>query len=720
VYREQPGKPQAEDLALIAAAVRLARIALERASAETALVSSEARFRELAENIDDVFYNLDVQAGRMRYISPGYEKVWGRSCESLYANPASFADAVVPEDRPLLAVADQLNAEGKRSDVEYRIMHSDGQMHWIRDRSYPTLNAAGELERVVGTARDITESKRAKLALAATNRALKMLSRSSIAINRIGDEVGLLAEVCRVAVEEGGYRMAWVGYAQNDEKKSFLPVAHAGEEAGYLDGIEISWDANHACGQGPIGQAIRTGKPVQRNDITKGGAFCWRDAALERGYRSSIGLPMHEAGCTFGVLSLYRDKADFFTDDEVQLLQELADNLAFGIASLRSQAAARQAAIKLREQASLLDHAQDAIMVRNLDHTLRFWNEGAQRLYGWSADEVRGRTMDTLMFSNPEMLAASMHDILENGSSWNCELEQLARDGSVVHVESRSTVVRDEHGHITGVLSINTDIGERKRAHQAILNLNATLEDRVQRRTAQLELANQQLQAFSYSVSHDLRSPLNAIDGFSHLLQKNIAKLAATDPQAERSAHYLARIRNGIGQMGELIDAMLSLAQVSRSSLRWEPVDLSAIAQNLLAGYQEREPTRHARCRVAPGLLAQGDARLLKQVLDNLLGNAWKFTAGQACTEITVSCEPGPTGEPVYAVRDNGAGFDMAHASKLFGVFQRLHSQSEFAGTGIGLATVARIVERHGGKIWAEATPGEGAQFYFTLGTRAA
>jgi light-regulated signal transduction histidine kinase (bacteriophytochrome) len=313
-----------------------------------------------------------------------------------------------------------------------------------------------------------------------------------------------------------------------------------------------------------------------------------------------------------------------------------------------------------------------------------------------------------------------MHDILENGSGWNCELEQLARDGSVVHVESRSTVVRDEHGHITGVLSINTDIGERKRAHQAILNLNATLEDRVQRRTAQLELANQQLQAFSYSVSHDLRSPLNAIDGFSHLLQKNIAKLAATDPQAERSAHYLTRIRTGVAQMGELIEAMLSLAQVSRSSLRWEPVDLSAIAQNLLAGYQEREPTRQARCHVAPDLLAQGDARLLKQVLDNLLGNAWKFTAGQACAEITVSSEPGPTGEPVYAVHDNGAGFDMAHASKLFGVFQRLHSQSEFAGTGIGLATVARIVERHGGKIWAEATPGEGAQFYFTLGTRAA
>jgi PAS domain S-box-containing protein len=720
IYRQTPGRPQPADQELIASGVRLARIALERAHAQVALVSSEARFRELAENIDDVFYNFDAQTHTMLYISPGYEKLWGRSCESLYANPASLADTLLPEDLPVLAVADQLKAQGKRCDVEYRILLSDGQMRWIRDRSYPVHNAAGALERIVGIARDITESKRAKLALAATNRALQMLSCASIAINRIGDEAGLLAEICRVAVEVGGYRMAWVGYAQNDDKKSFLPVAHAGEETGYLDGIEVSWDADQISGQGPIGQAVRSGKSVQRPDISKDTKFCRRDAALERGYRSLIALPMREAGRSFGVLSLYRDKADFFTDDEVQLLQELADSLAFGIVSLRSQAAARQSASKLREQASLLDRAQDAIMVRNLDNTLRFWNEGAQRLYGWRADEVLGQTMDALMFRSPEMLASSMSNILENGDSWNCELDQLARDGSVVHVESRSTVVRDEQGQITGVLSINTDIGERMRAHQAILSLNATLEERVLRRTAQLELANQQLESFSYSVSHDLRSPLNAIDGFSHLLQKNMLKLAATDPLAERSAHYLARIRNGIGQMGELIDAMLSLAQVSRSSLRWDRVDLSALAQSLLASYQERDPTRQVRCHVEPGLLAQGDARLLKQVLDNLLGNAWKFTAGQACAEITLSSEAGPTGEPIYVVRDNGAGFDMAYASKLFGAFQRLHAQTEFAGTGVGLATVARIVERHGGKIWAEAAPGEGARFSFTLGARAA
>lgn len=727
IYRQTPGRPQPRDLELIAIASRLARIALARKQAEAALVSSEARFRELAENIEDVFYNVDATTHAVRYISPGYEKIWGRSCQSLYANPRSHVEAVLAEDRPLLKLADNLNQEGQSSDVEYRILSTDGQIRWVRDRSYPVFNIAGVLERVVGTARNITNSKQAELALAATNRALQMLSRLSIAINRIEEEADLLAEVCRVAVDIGGYRMAWVGYAHNDEKKSLQPVAHAGDEAGYLDTIEISWNADEACGRGPSGEAIRSGQPAQSRDISKDATFCWQAAALERGYHSSIALPLREAGDSFGVLCLYRGEAEFFSPEEIKLLQELADNLAFGIGSLRvrqerlrSQDAARQAALRLAEQASLLDHAQDAIIVRNPDCTLRFWNQGAERLYGWCAQEVQGKTLATLMYRNPDMLDESMRQTLDNGGDWTGEVEQLALDGSVVHVESRCSVVRDEQGHITGVLSINTDIRERKRAHEAILSLNVSLEERVRQRTAQLELANQQLEAFSYSVSHDLRSPLNAIDGFSQLLEKNIAKLAAHEPLAERSGHYLARIRAGVVQMSELIDAMLSLAQVSRSDLRWEAVDLSALAHGLLAGYQERSPSRPAHWQIEPGLLAQGDTRLLKQVLDNLLGNAWKFTAGQARAEITLTHETSPSGETIYVVQDNGAGFDMAYASRLFGAFQRLHAQSEFAGTGIGLATVARIVERHNGRVWAEATPGKGARFYFTLGATSA
>ncbi|CDS55142.1 sensory box histidine kinase [Polaromonas sp. CG9_12] len=262
--------------------------------------------------------------------------------------------------------------------------------------------------------------------------------------------------------------------------------------------------------------------------------------------------------------------------------------------------------------------------------------------------------------------------------------------------------------------ALTEEITEREQAQEEILRLNASLEERVQQRTAQLHAANQELEAFSYSVSHDLRAPLSAINGYSNLLGKEIAAGAAS----ERSKHYLARIRAGAVQMGELIDALLSLAQVSRTGLRWESVDLSTLAQTVLNGYQERELGRVVQLDIQPELVVEGDPRLLLEVLDNLLGNAWKFSAKQARSEITFGHEKGSADETVYLVRDNGAGFDMAYSEKLFGAFQRLHTAAEFSGTGIGLATVHRIVMRHGGRVWAESAPGRGATFYFTLGNR--
>ena len=727
IYRRSLGKPQPADQVLIAAATRLARLALQRARAEAALFGSEVRFRELAENVEDVFYNVDVRQGRVRYISPGYEKVWGRSCESLYAEAASYADAALSEDRHLLVQANELNAAGQMARVEYRIVSGDGQTRWIRDRSYPVLNAAGEFEHVVGTARDITESKLAEMALAASHRALQMLSRSCIAINRIHDEAALLAEVCRVAVEVGGYRMAWVGYAHDDEEKSIRSVAHAGQELGYLDAIKLCWRDDRPEGWGPAGRAVRTGLPQQSDDIGRSGSSLhWRDATAQRAYFSVLALPLRNQDLSFGVLCLYAGVVQHFTADEVQLLQELADNLAFGIVSLRarleqrrSEEAERKTATRLHEQASLIDLAPGAIVVRNLDLTIRFWSKGAERLYGWSAEQVLGKTMQTLMYRNPERLTAVMGQITAAKGDWTGELEQADCHGLPVDVEMRGTVVRNQNGQVDGVLIVNTDVRERRQAREEILLLNSSLEERVQKRTAQLEFANQQLEAFSYSVSHDLRSPLSSINGFSTLLEKSITAQGAT-PLTERSRHCLERIRAGAAQMGELIDAMLSLARVSRSSLVWERVDLSAKAEALLLGFQEQEPGRMVRLRVEPGLVAQGDPRLLGQVLYNLLANAWKFSGGKACTCITLGKLDSGDGELVYFVRDNGAGFDMAYALKLFGAFERLHTEAQFAGTGIGLATVQRIIARHSGRVWAESVQGEGATFYFTLGATAA
>jgi len=232
---------------------------------------------------------------------------------------------------------------------------------------------------------------------------------------------------------------------------------------------------------------------------------------------------------------------------------------------------------------------------------------------------------------------------------------------------------------------------------------------RIAERTAQLELANAELESFSYSVSHDLRAPLRSMDGFSQaLLEDHGDKLDAEGKK------YLQHVRESAQQMARLIDDLLGLSRVTRSELRREPVDLGALARVVLARLQRDEPERKAEILVSDGLVANGDAQLLGLVLQNLIGNAWKFTCKTPLARIEFGVQMNG-GRRVYFVRDNGAGFDMAYAGKLFGVFQRLHSAAEFEGTGVGLATVQRIVQRHGGRVWAEGQVGRGATFRFTL-----
>ncbi len=204
------------------------------------------------------------------------------------------------------------------------------------------------------------------------------------------------------------------------------------------------------------------------------------------------------------------------------------------------------------------------------------------------------------------------------------------------------------------------------------------------------------------------------MDGFASLLEQSVEALP--EPMAKKGQHYLQRVRAGVVQMGELIDALLSLARLARAPLRHDSVDLSDLANQVLVFLRERDPARVLEAHVEPGLVATGDNRLLRQVLENLLGNAWKFSGGELVTRIEFGSETDASGGVVYFVRDNGAGFNMAYSQKLFGPFQRLHSPSEFEGTGIGLAFVQRIISRHGGRIWAESAPGQGATFRFTLG----
>lgn len=265
--------------------------------------------------------------------------------------------------------------------------------------------------------------------------------------------------------------------------------------------------------------------------------------------------------------------------------------------------------------------------------------------------------------------------------------------------------VRPEELRLLQALANSTSIAMEN------VQLYGELEQQVRERTAQLEAANEELEAFTYSVSHDLRAPLRHIDAFSNLLLEN-----SGNQLDDASNDYVRRIHRAISRMGQLIDDLLKLSHIARAEISKETVDLTQMAEEIVSELQAATPNRWIEFTIGKNISANGDSRLLRVALENLFSNAWKYTSKKPQACIDFSCKQRPTGQMIYTVQDNGAGFDMTYIEKLFGPFQRLHSDSEFPGTGVGLATVQRIIHKHGGKIWAKAVEGEGATFSFTLG----
>jgi len=393
------------------------------------------------------------------------------------------------------------------------------------------------------------------------------------------------------------------------------------------------------------------------------------------------------------------DEAAFLRQYNEALIRKLESKLA------QLEQAGRALAESDRLRLSLLESISDAFLAVDHQWKLTFFNKRAEQLLRRALPNAHRLALGTpLVDVFPQLVPAVPELAQETVPSGMC------RSPFEVHFPPTAAwFAVHVYRSGDGLAVLFHEITERKKEAQALQRLNDQLEERVARRTAELEMANKELATFSYSVSHDLRAPLRAINGFSRMLLEEHGP--SLDPDAR---DYVERIHANTAHMGDLIDSLLSLSRVTRSELRVEPVDLSAMAGAIVARLKKSEPQRVVDAVIAPDVVAQGDTHLLEVALDNLLSNAWKFTSREprARIEFGVTSQDGET---VYFVRDDGAGFDQIYADRLFKPFQRLHTAGEFEGTGIGLATVQRVIDRHGGRIWSESAVGEGATFFFTL-----
>lgn len=412
---------------------------------------------------------------------------------------------------------------------------------------------------------------------------------------------------------------------------------------------------------------------------------------------------LRSMGADLDLYALRKDGSEFPVEISLSPMETEEDNLI--IAAIRDITERKRAEEKFR---GLLESAPDAMVVVDQQGIIQLVNTQTEKMFGYDRLEVVGQAVELLVpkrfrkrHSRHRQGYYGEHPTRPMGIG--LDLFGLRKNGTEFPVEISLSPLETEGGLL--VSAAIRDVTQRKRMEEDVQKLNEDLKQRA----AQLEAANKELEAFSYSVSHDLRAPLRSIDGFSHVVLEDYGEQLPSDAR-----HYLERVRAAAQRMAVLIDDLLNLSRVTRSAVQPRFINLSQMAQEIVEGLRENQPDRQVNFSITPDLMVEADPRLIHIVLENLLSNAWKFTSKQDQAIIEFG-QKNHVKERTFYVRDNGVGFDMAYADKLFGVFQRLHSISEFPGTGVGLATVQRIISIHGGRIWAESTEGKGATFYFTL-----
>ncbi len=674
-----------------------------------ALKNSMEEFRALAESMPQMVWMTRAD-GWTTYLNQRWVEYSGLTLDESYGQ--GWIRPFHPDDKARAGIAwQQALATGSVYAVECRLRRSDGVYRWWLIRGVPIKDSHGTVLKWFGTCTDIDDLKLAELEVTRTNRALKMMSGCNEALVRAESETQLLQEVCRIAVDDGGYRMAWVGYAQNDEARSITPMAHAGVEEGYLTDIACTWNENDPLGQGPAGEVIRTGKAVVSEDFAEDSTVTvWAESAQQRGYRGVIRLPLRDATHTFGLLGLYSAETNQANEDEVRLLQEVADNTAFGIGSLRAESERRRMQSAVVEQAALLDIAHEAIQVKDLEGDIIYWNKGAERLYGWTAGEIRGGIPIETRFKDASAFKAARTGVLAEGK-WEGEMMKCTKDGRDITVEERWTLVTDAEGKPKSILSMSTDITERKKLESQLM-----VSDRMA-----------SVGTLAAGVAHEINNPLAAVMANLEYVAEALA--GASGSGAEAAIGRSGRIDAGVMEeiKGPLSDAR-EAAQRVRSIVRDlkifsrspsedapGPVDVKAVMETSL-GMAWNEIRHRARLVKEYGAVPAVEANegRLGQVFLNLLVNAAQAVPEGRAEHNLIRVTTRLDGERVItAVHDTGPGIPPKIMSRIFDAF--FTTKAVGVGTGLGLAICQRIVTDMGGELTVESEVGRGTTFFVSL-----
>ena len=696
----------------LAATLDRLHLLAERKRTEAALHASERRYLEIFDNVLDGLYLLEVTAEKrfcLMEVNQAVEQISGIARSSLVGRTP---DEILPAEMAVI-VNDKLRhcvEAGQPTEEEAELDLPVGR-RYIHSTLIPAYDEAGKVHRIIGISRDITARKQAEDELRQNREATLQFSEQLAALQDVTNELSKVEsfdDLCLQAVQLGRSRMGFdrVSIWFIEEHQGILRGSFGTDEVGEMrDERKAQVEFRH---EGLTWLLFSHKEPMA---LVEHRPLC-DHLGREVGEGDNAQAALWDGDKVIGVICV----DNLFTGRpirgrQLEVLRLYATTLGHLIR-------------RKRVEDALWESSQMLKLVLDNMPAFVFWKDRASVYLGCnylfagnaglnSPEEIIGLTDLELPWKDTEAESYRADDrmVMETGiPKLNYEETQLTADGTSMVVRTSKIPLRNHQGIIIGVLGTFEDITERKRSEEEIRKLNQELERRVLERTAELEAANRELEAFAYSVSHDLRAPLRHIDGFIELLQRKI-----NTSLDEQSQHYMDNIADAATRMGTLIEDLLAFSRMGRQEMSRREIDLNKLVQEIITELKPEIQGRVIQWKVSPLPLIIGDRAMLRIVLINLLSNSLKFTRLREIAQIEIGHKSKGETEIVIFVRDNGVGFDNAYADKLFGVFQRLHQADEFEGTGIGLANVRRIINRHGGNVWAEAQVNQGATFYFSL-----